>query len=109
MPGTANDFTLIGHTSVSDRGMNAALAVYDHFVYVGDRTDGSSRCGVGDSRIPIAGPDSCPHMLPGIAVVDVADPAHPTVAGQFATALTTGANLGQTSRELRVWPDKGAC
>jgi hypothetical protein len=106
-PGTASNFTLIGHTSLADRGMNAAPAFYDHFVYVGNRTDGSSRCGAGDPRIPVTGPDSCPHVLPGVAVVDVADPASPTVVGEFATEFTTGANVGQTARELRVWPEQG--
>lgn len=107
VPGTASNFALVGHTSLAERGMNAGLAIYNRFVYVGNRTDGSSRCGVGDPRIPVSGPDSCPHVLSGIAVVDVADPAHPTVVGEFATELTTGPNRGQTSRELRVWPEQG--
>ncbi len=107
VPGTASNFTLVGHSPLADRGMNAALALYSHFVYIGNRTDGSSRCGVGDPRIPVSGLDSCPHASPGIAVVDVADPANPTIVGEFATELTTGVNLGQTSRELRVWPDQG--
>jgi hypothetical protein len=107
VPGTSSNFTVVGHTPLQNRGMNAALTMFDHFVYVGNRTDGSSRCGVGDPRIPVTGLDSCPHVLPGIAVVDVADPANPTVVGEFATEFTTGASLGQTSRELRVWPQQG--
>lgn len=55
----------------------------------------------------MTGPNSCPHVVPGVAVVDVADPANPTMVGEFATEFTTGANLGQTSRELRVWPQQG--
>jgi len=106
-PGTAKNFTLVGHTPLAGRGMNAAPAMYNHFIYVGNRTDGSNRCGVGDPRIPVTGPNSCPHVLPGIAVVDVADPVHPTVVGEFAIEFTTGANVGQTSRELRVWPQQG--
>src|SRR5262249_27988071 len=69
VPGTAHNFTLVGHTSLAGRGMNAAPAIYQHFVYVGNRTDGSNRCGAGDPRIPVSGPDSCPHAMPGIAVV----------------------------------------
>jgi hypothetical protein len=107
VPGTASSVTLVGHTPLANRGMNAALALYDHFVYVGNRTDGSSRCGAGDPRIPTSGLDSCPHVLPGIAVVDVSDPSNPTVVGDFATELATGPNIGQTSRELRVWPSQG--
>jgi hypothetical protein len=107
VPGTASNFALVGHNPLANRGMNAAPALYRNFVYVGNRTDGSSRCGAGDPRIPVTGPDSCPHAMPGIAVVDVADPAHPATVGEFATEFTTGANLGQTSRELRVWPDQG--
>jgi hypothetical protein len=107
IPGTARNVTLVGHTPLANRGMNAAPALYGHFLYVGNRTDGSSRCGAGDPRIPVTGPDSCPHAMPGIAVVDVANPRHPRVAGEFATEFTTGPNLGQTSRELRVWPHQG--
>lgn len=60
---------------------------------VGNRTDGSARRGAGDPRIPLTGPDSCPRVPSGTAMVDLAEPAHPTEVGQFAT----GANLGQTS------------
>jgi len=87
-------------------GLNAGLAVPGRLAYDGNLSDGSRRCGVGDSRIPVSGVNSCPHVRPGIVVVDVADPAHPVVAGEFGTEFTTGANLGQTSRELRVWPDQ---
>jgi hypothetical protein len=106
-PGTALNFTLVGHNSLFDRGMNAAPAMFDHYVYIGNRTDGSSRCGVGDPRRDSTGIDSCPHPHPGILVVDIADPANPTVVGEFANEFTTGINVGQTSRELRVWPDEG--
>jgi len=106
-PGTASNFELVGHAPLFDRGMNAAPAVYGRYVYVGNRTDGSSRCGVGDPRGQATGPDSCPHVHPGILAVDTHDPARPTVAGEFGLEFVTGANLGQTSRELRVWPDAG--
>jgi hypothetical protein len=85
--GTFN-FELVGHDPLFARGMNAAPALYDHYVYVGSRTDGSPA-----------------HQHSGIVVVDVADPAHPTVVGEIGRP--TEALLGMTSRELRVWPGQG--
>ncbi len=41
----ANNFELIGHNPLFNRGMNAALAIFDHFVYIGNRSDGSNSCG----------------------------------------------------------------
>src|SRR5262249_59498677 len=64
-------FTLVGHDSLFDRGLNAALTVYvdtvanRRFVYIGNRTDGSSRCGFGDPRRTATGRDTCPHPHPG--------------------------------------------
>jgi hypothetical protein len=104
-PGTSSNFTLVGANPLFGRGMNAALAAYGRYLYVGNRTDGSSRCGVGDPRGAVD-PDSCPHPHPGILVLDTAQPANPTVVGEFGQEFTTGANLGQTSRELRVWPQQ---
>ena len=103
-PGTAANFTLVGANPLFARGMNAAVASYNHYIYVGNRTDGSSRCGIGDPRRDTTGIDSCPHPHPGVLVVDVADPSAPTVVGEFGQEFVTGANQGQTSRELRVWP-----
>jgi hypothetical protein len=105
-PGTSQNFRLVGENALFGRGMNAAAAMFDHYLYVGNRTDGSSRCGVGDPRAQSTGPDSCPHPHPGILVVDVANPANPTVVGEFGTEFASGANAGQTSRELRVWPEQ---
>ena len=105
-PGTSSNFALVGSNPLSGRGMNAALAIYDRYAYVGNRTDGSSRCGVGDPRASATGNDSCPHPHPGIQIVDVGNPAAPTVAGEFGEQFATGANAGQTSRELRVWPQQ---
>lgn len=102
-PGTAANFALVGHNSLFDRGMNAALAIFDHYVYVGNRTDGSSTCGIGDPRRDVD-PNSCPHPHPGILVVDVADPAAPTVVGEIGPPYA--GLVGITTRELRVWPDK---
>jgi hypothetical protein len=102
-PGTSSNFRLVGANPLAGRGMNAALAAYGRYVYVGNRTDGSSRCGVNDPRFA-ADPDSCPHPHPGILVLDTKHPAHPKVVGEFGLEFVTGANQGQTSRELRVWP-----
>ena len=104
-PGTSSNFTLVGANPLFGRGMNAALAVFDHYVYVGNRTDGSSRCGVGDPR-RAENIDSCPHPHPGIQIVDVANPASPTTVGEFGQEFVTDTNQGQTSRELRVWPQQ---
>src|ERR687892_301778 len=72
-PGTSANFTLVGHNDLFGRGMNAAPAMYDHYIYVGNRTDGSSRCGFGDPRREATGLDSCEHPHPGILIVDVDD------------------------------------
>ncbi len=100
-PGTASNFELVGHNALFNRGMNAALTIFDHYVYIGNRTDGSSTCGVGDPRGPGA---NCPHPHPGVLIVDVADPTNPTVVGEIGPPLE--GNVGITSRELRVWPQK---
>lgn len=82
-PGTLE---LVGHNALMDRGMNAALAVTDGYAYVGSRTDGL-------------------HPNSGVMVVDVKDPSNPTVVGQIQTG-PTGASDGETSRELRIWPQQ---
>ena len=73
-PGTSSNFELVGHNNLSGfeldgntipRGMNAARAVFDHFVYIGNRTDGSNRCGIGDPRDPGGQLEICPHLHPG--------------------------------------------
>ena len=98
-PGTSRNFALVGHDPLFGRGMNAALASYGHYIYVGNRTDGSATCGVGDPRGPGA---ICPHPHPGVLIDDVADPAHPHVVGEIGPP--SEGNTGITSRELRVWP-----
>ena len=92
---------LVGHNSLFNRGMNAALAIYDHYVYIGNRTDGSSMC-VGATGSPSR--ETCPHPHPGILIVDGGNPANPTVAGEIGKPFA--GNIGITTRELRVWPDK---
>ena len=97
----ARNFELVGHAGLFDRGMNSALAIYRHFVYVGDRTDGGDLC-VPASGVPSA--HGCPHSHPGVLVVDAADPAHPHVVDRIGPPLE--GNAGETARELRVWPQK---
>src|SRR5215510_3699040 len=78
-------FELIGHSPLLQRGMNAALAVYGNYAYVGSRTDGS-------------------HADAGVLVVDISNPANPQVVYQIGPP-DEGLE-GQTSRELRVWPEQ---
>lgn len=98
---TPANVELVGHDPLDNRGMNAALALYDHYVYVGSRTDASSVC-VGPTGLPKGA--SCPHPHAGILVVDVADPARPSVVGEIGPPHA--GLVGETSRELRVWPAK---
>src|SRR5712692_10807698 len=106
-PGTSQNVQLIGQNQLFGRGMNAALAIFDHFLYVGNRTDGSSTCGIGDPRRTTTGVNSCPHPHPGILILDIKDPTNPTVVGEIPAPLnTSGLPVGITSREVRVWPKK---
>lgn len=99
-PGTSSNFELVGHEPLFNRGMNAALAVHEDFVYVGNRTDGSNRCGLGDPRREELGLDACPHINPGILVVDASDPSSPEVVGEIGPPHA--GNVSETTRELRV-------
>src|SRR5260370_19652460 len=51
-PGTSMNFQLVGHDPLFGRGMNAALALYSNFFYIGNRTDRSSTCGTSAPRRP---------------------------------------------------------
>ena len=82
MPGR---FELVGHNALMNRGMNAALAVHGRYAYVGSRTDGS-------------------HLNSGVLVVDVGNPVQPEVVHQIG--MPDEANLGESSRELRILPDQ---
>lgn len=90
-PGTSANFNLVGHSSLLDRGMNAAPALYSDpasgktYVYVGSRTDGS-------------------HPNAGVMIVDVSNPAAPSVVGQIGPPNEGLPSV--TSRELRVWPQQ---
>lgn len=81
----SRNFDFIGHNALLNRGMNAAPAVYRNYVYVGSRTDASHR-----------------HPHAGVLVVSVADPSRPRVVGEIRSP--NEGNVGETSRELRVWP-----
>jgi hypothetical protein len=98
-PGTSQNFELVGHDPLFGRGMNAGMSIFRHFVYIGNRTDGSAACGVGDPRGPGA---NCPHPHPGVLIVNIADPANPHVVGEIGPPLE--GNTGISSRELRIWP-----
>lgn len=103
----SSHFDLVGHNSLFDRGMNSAATIYKDFIYIGNRTDGSSRCGRGDPRRadPSFGLDSCPHIHPGVLILSIKNPANPTVVGEIPAPLNAaGQPVGVTSRELRVWP-----
>jgi hypothetical protein len=112
-PGTSRNFVLVGHNALFNRGLNAALAVVGKqgrtYVYVGNRTDASSRCGVGDPRAA-ANPDGCQHVHPGILILDATNPSEPAVVGEIPASVAVpnaaGQPVGVTSRELRVWPEK---
>src|SRR3954453_24253145 len=81
-PGT---FELLGHDPLLNRGMNAALAVHGRYAYIGSRTDGT-------------------HPNSEVLVVDVGDPRNPSVVGRIGRPYE--ANVGESSRELRVLPDQ---
>lgn len=100
-PGTSSNFQLVGHEPLFNRGMNAAPAIFDHFVYVGNRTDASTFC-VGPTGAPTM--TGCPHPHPGVLIVDIQDPTNPQVVGEIGPPFA--GNVGITSRELRVWPQQ---
>jgi hypothetical protein len=76
-------FELVGHDPLMSRGMNAALAVYGNYAYVGSRTDGS-------------------HLNSGVMVVDVSTPSAPKIVHEIGAP--NEANIGESSRELRILP-----
>lgn len=82
---TSGELELVGHDPLMNRGMNAALAIHGNYAYIGSRTDGHN-------------PNA------GIMIVDISDPAEPSVVGQIG--MPEAGNLGETTREMRVWPEK---
>jgi hypothetical protein len=85
MPAAPGKFELLGHDPLLNRGMNAALAVHGRYAYIGSRTDGT-------------------HPNSEVLVVDVGDPRNPSVVGRIGRPYE--ANVGESSRELRVLPDQ---
>ena len=83
----SDGFEVVGHSSLDMRGMNAAIAVHDGYVYVGSRTDAQPQ-----------------HLRPGILVVDATDPTAPTIVHEIGQPHA--ANIGETTRELRIWPQQ---
>ncbi len=100
-PGTASNVQLVGQNPLFNRGMNAALAIFDHFVYIGNRTDASTFC-VGPTGPPST--TGCTHPHPGVLIVDVENPASPTFVGEIGPPFA--GLVGITTRELRVWPQQ---
>ena len=90
VPGTSSNFTMVGHEPLYNRGENAALTLYGHYVYIGSRTDSEPH-----------------HLHPGVLVVDAGDPSQPKVVNEIgATSVDPKLVDGYTSRELRVWPQQ---
>ena len=94
--GTSSNFTLVGRNPLFHRGMNAAPAIFGNFMYVGNRSDGSNTCPDGTT--------GCPHVHPGILILDISNPAGPDVVGEIGPPFA--GQVGITTRELRVWPQK---
>jgi len=82
---TPGSLEQVGHDPLLNRGMNSALAVWGDHAYVGSRTDGT-------------------HVDSGVLVVDVSDPSAPAVVNQIGPPLE--GNVGESSRELRIWPEQ---
>ncbi len=81
----APNVKLVGRNSLFNRGMNAAIAIDRNWAYVGSRTDGT-------------------HTDDGVLVLDIANPRNPVVVNRIDRPEQ--ARRGQTSRELRIWPEK---
>lgn len=89
----SENFELVGHHDLGARGMNAALAIHEDHAYVGSRTDGKSVPGVAENI-----------NNAGILIIDISDPANMTQVGEIG--LPHQALTDQTSREMRVWPER---
>ncbi len=86
-PGTSRNFELVGHNALFNRGMNSAAAMYHNYIYVTNRTDASPG-----------------HLRPGILTVDISRPARPRVVSEIGPP--GAANVGESTREARVWPQE---
>lgn len=87
--GPPGSFELVGSEPLMNRGMNAAPAVSGDHVYIGSRTDAKDD---GNSNNA------------GVMIVSVKDPAAPEIVGQIGPP--DEGNVGETSRELRIWQSK---
>src|SRR5215472_6630501 len=99
----SSNFQVVGQNPLFNRGMNAAATIFQNFMYIGNRTDGSSRCGFGDPRRTDLsfGLNACPHPHPGILILNIQDPSNPTVVGEIPPPLNAaGLPKSETSREL---------
>lgn len=81
-------FEVVGHEPLNNRGMNAALAVRGNYAYVGSRTD--AKLGNANGA--------------GVLVVDISNPKEPTVVHEIGPP--DEGNEGETSREMRIWPQQ---
>ncbi len=77
-----NTLQVVGRSPLLSRGMNSALTIYGNYVYVGSRTDST-------------------HPNHGVLVVNRSDVANLKVVGRIP------GEVGMSTRELRVWPEKG--
>src|SRR6266851_5512854 len=96
IPGTSSNFELVGHNPLFHRGMNAAAAIFGNYLYIGNRSDGSSTCPDGST--------GCTHPHPGVLILNISDPAQPDIVGEIGPPFA--GNVGITTRELRVWPQQ---
>lgn len=87
VPGTSSNFELVGRNGLFGRGMNSAPAIYKDYIYIGNRSDGTPG-----------------RPNPGISVVRIADPRRPRVVAELNPP--DAGNIGESTRELRVWPQK---
>ena len=81
--GLTKNFRLVGHTDLSQRGMNSPIAVAGRCVYVGDRYYSTSTSVPGRAH-------------GGIAIVDAINPAHPKQVGTIPPVALA------TQREMRA-------
>ena len=87
--GPPGSFEIVGQNPLMNRGMNAAPAVRGNYVYIGSRTDAKDENNSNNA---------------GVLVVDVKDPSKPEVVNQIGPPEE--GNVGETSRELRIWQSK---
>src|SRR5260370_28054636 len=92
--GTSRNFQLVGHNPLFNRGMNAAPAIFENYLYVGNRSDGSSTCPDGSA--------GCAHVHPGILILNISDPGQPQVVGHIRPPFA--GNVGIPTPQLPWWP-----